>query len=144
MKFLGVSHSNSLKPRRVFVPQRQVSKTSSLSMGQVVETDKSREDLSMSQEYARSESMNQLNNFDSVAKKTEELSIMPPSISGTIAKAIDDKLNQFEQQKDGTKPYTGCMENNLESLVQVGSQHVDGKKKVQFLVASTFITKGNV
>lgn len=113
-------------------------------MGQVVETDKSREDLSMSQEYARSESMNQLNNFDSVAKKTEESSIMPPSISGTIAKAIDDKLNQFEQQKDGTKPYTGCMENNLESLVQVGSQHVDGKKKVQFLVASTFITKGNV
>ncbi|PON59792.1 Dual specificity protein kinase TTK [Parasponia andersonii] len=136
---IGEMQSNSLGPRRILVPQRQVSKKSASGVGPL----ESRDLVSVSEGHAVKDSIMQVKRVTTVAKETQEdASITPPSISDTITKAFDENLNPFDGQRNQTKPITGCKDNNPMSLSNVESQDVDGRKKVQFSVASKAISQG--
>ncbi|VVA13662.1 PREDICTED: serine/threonine-kinase [Prunus dulcis] len=128
---LGVMQSNSIKPRRMVVPQRGASKSSASSVAPLIDTKKSREVASMSEGNAAKDSTVQPNNMPTVVKETQEdACITPFSSSGASTQTFDEHLNPFDGRIDQIKP--GGKDNNQMCPVNFESQLIDGKKKVQF------------
>ena len=144
-EFSGAMQSNSIGPRRILVPQREVSKKSASNVGPLEDSRKSREVVSASVGHTVRDSIMQIKRTTNVAKETQEdASITPPSISGTITKAFDENLNPFDGQRDQIKPMTGCKDNNPMSVSHAEPGYNDGQKKVQFSIASKTISQGNI
>lgn len=127
------------------VPQREMSRSSVSRVGPLVDTKKSREVVTASQDLAVKDSDMQLKDMATVVKETQEdASITPPSLSGTISKNFDENLNPFDMHKDQMKSNTDCKGSNALSLLHSESQPIDGQKKVQFAIASSATSQGNV
>lgn len=139
----GVMQSNSIKPRRMVVPQRGASKSSASSVAPLIDTKKSREVASMSEGNAAKDSTVQPNNMPTVVKEThEDACITPFSSSGASTQTFDEHLNPFDGQIDQIKP--GGKDNNQMRPVNFESQQIDGKKKVQFSTGSIATPLGNI
>uniref|UniRef100_A0A803NL94 Uncharacterized protein n=1 Tax=Cannabis sativa TaxID=3483 RepID=A0A803NL94_CANSA len=87
--------SNSIGPRRILVPQRPVFAKSAPSSGNLDESRKSREVVSVSEDHR--DSVMQMKRTTAIAKDSQEDELTtPPSNSGTITRAFDDNLNPYE------------------------------------------------
>ncbi|KAF5739679.1 hypothetical protein HS088_TW12G00888 [Tripterygium wilfordii] len=93
---LGTMQSSSIGPRRMFVPQREASRSSASNVGFKVDTKKSHDVVSPSQSHALKEPMARPKTAATVVGKTlEDASITTPSISSTLTKTFDDGINPF-------------------------------------------------
>ncbi|XP_068304334.1 serine/threonine-protein kinase MPS1 [Pyrus communis] len=136
---LGVMQSNSIRPRRMVLPQRSVSKSADSSVAPLIESKQLRDAASMSQGNTAKDSIAQPNNM----KETQEdASITPFSTSGVSTQTFDERLNPFDAQIDQAKIGVSGKDNNLMSPLHLESQQIDGKKKVQFSTGSVPIPQG--
>lgn len=140
-KYLGVMQSNSIRPRRMVLPQRSVSKSADSSVAPLIESKQLRDAASMSQGNIAKDSIAQPNNM----KETQEdASITPFSTSGVSTQTFDERLNPFDAQIDQAKIGVSGTDNNLMSPLHLESQQIDGKKKVQFSTGSIPISQGKL
>ncbi|KAF3445706.1 hypothetical protein FNV43_RR10882 [Rhamnella rubrinervis] len=140
---IGTLQSNGIRPRRSVVPQREVCRSSVSRVGSLVDTKKSREVVSTSQDLVVKDSDMQLKDMATVAKETQEdASVTPPSLSGTITKNFGENINPFDMHKDQIKSNIDCNGSNRMSLLHSESQPIDVQKKVQFAIARSANSQG--
>ncbi|XP_057987022.1 serine/threonine-protein kinase MPS1 isoform X2 [Hevea brasiliensis] len=115
----------SIKPRRTLVPQCEASKTAVSDVDPKAGMKKPEHVIPVS--LTVKDSIMQTKNPAAVIRETQEESITPPSISGTITKTFDENFNPSVLQKVQSTSIIDCKENNpMSSLL------VDGKRRVQF------------
>jgi hypothetical protein len=141
----GAAQSNILRPRRMLVPQREVSRTSDSSVGPMVGAKKSQDVVSLRQGHMAKDSVVATKNAATVLGETQdEASITPPSISGTITKPFDKSFNPFDVQRDQPKFVTGCKDDKVMPLLHGEFQNTDEHKKVQVSIGSNAVSHGNI
>ncbi|XP_059453911.1 serine/threonine-protein kinase MPS1 isoform X2 [Corylus avellana] len=139
---IGPAQSNILRPRRMLVPQREVSRTSDSSVGPMVDAKKSQDVVSLRQGHMAKGSIVATKSAATVLGETQDdASITPPSISGTITKTFDESFNQFDVQRDQPKFVTGCKDDRAMPLLHGESQNADGHKKVQLSIGSNAVSQ---
>lgn len=128
---LGTVHSN-IRPRRMMVPQREVSRNSTLNVGSDVENKKSQE-LSLSKVQSE-ESCAHRNSSISMIREGQEDALITPPVSGSCYNAPDKGCNSFNAKECHLDAMTNCKDKVANAIhsVPVESQNVDGQKKVQF------------
>lgn len=137
--------SNSIMPKRSLVPKREASKCLGTSASINVDTDKSKDMVSLSHGHAVKDPISQIKNeaATAVAEAQEDASITPPSISGTSTNTFDENFNPFDAQRDHSKLAIGCKENNPLTLSHLEPQHDQGQRKVRFSVGNSTSCQGN-
>lgn len=141
----GPAQSNILRPRRMLVPQREVSRSSDSSVGPMVDAKKSQDVVSLRQGHMAKDSTVATKNAATVLGETQDdASITPPSISGTITKTFDESFNRFDVQRDQPQFVTGHKEDKVMPLLGGESRKTDGHKKVQLSIGSNAVSQGNI
>ncbi|XP_028757490.1 probable serine/threonine-protein kinase mps1 isoform X2 [Neltuma alba] len=132
---LGTVQSN-IRPRRMMVPQREVSRNSTLKVGANLDNKKSQE-ISLSKVQSEMESSAHGNSTTSMIREgQEDVLVTPPSVSGSCNNALDQVCNSFNAQECHLNEMTNCKDKIAMHSLPVESQNVDGQKKVQFLVGN--------
>ncbi|XP_065880369.1 serine/threonine-protein kinase MPS1 isoform X2 [Euphorbia lathyris] len=128
---LGVTQSNTLKPRRTLVPRREISRSSVSDM----ELKKSQVGISSSQGQGLKDSIEQIKNpVAAVMETQEDASITPPSICGTITN-FNNSYKTSDLQRHHSEFVSDDRENNPMPSSHVESQLNDIKRKVRFSMA---------
>ncbi|KAM7514941.1 hypothetical protein LguiA_004524 [Lonicera macranthoides] len=142
---LGMMQSNSIRARRLLVPQRETSKSSNLNTGSLADSEKNQDKFASSQRVR--DSISQTKSMISVLAETQEdASITPPSMSGTIMSTREESFKPFDAQRGQSRYTTGGQNNDTVSSSLVVSEHVpsvDGQKKVQFALENNAKSQGN-
>ncbi|KAJ4963104.1 hypothetical protein NE237_023043 [Protea cynaroides] len=127
---LGTMQCESLRPRRVLVPQREPKKGN----------DESQDTVSSRQANAAHDLIAERQNVISVAGECpDDSSITPPSFTATVTQTHDQNLEPFGVKRDKTKLDLDGRNDDGVSSSCVVSQHlpaVDGPKKVQISLGS--------
>ncbi|KAH9756864.1 serine/threonine-protein kinase MPS1 [Citrus sinensis] len=136
---LGSMQSNSIMPKRSLVPKREASRCLGTSVDINVDTDKSKDMVSLSHGHAVKDPISQIKNeaATAVAETQEDASITPPSILGTRTNTFDENFNPFDAQRDHSKLSIGCKENNSLTLAHLEPPHDQGQRKVRFSVGNS-------
>lgn len=134
MFILGTMPTYSIKPRRILVPECEISKAAVSDIDPKAGMKKSERVIP----FDLKDSTMQCKNPAAVME-TQEESITPPSISGTITKTLDENFNPPDVQKSQSPSIVDCKENNPMSLL-----HVDGKRRVQFSVVKNANSQGSI
>lgn len=137
--------SNSIMPKRSLVPKREASRCLGTSVDINVDTDKSKDMVSLSHGHAVKDPISQIKNeaATAVAETQEDASITPPSILGTRTNTFDENFNPFDAQRDHSKLSIGCKENNSLTLAHLEPPHDQGQRKVRFSVGNSTSCQGN-
>ncbi|XP_022141543.1 serine/threonine-protein kinase MPS1 isoform X2 [Momordica charantia] len=130
---LGVTQSNSIRPRRLLVPQREVSRNPRSQSG-VEENVKEHENVVK-------DLIEQTKSTMTIIGETQDESITPPSISGLMTKSFDGSFPP-DAHRDEPVRGAGCQSRKASSTLNTGSQHVDGQKMVRFSITSNKISQG--
>ncbi|KAJ7965615.1 Kinase family protein [Quillaja saponaria] len=140
---LGTMQSNSIRPRRMLVPQSEVSKSSTLNVGSGVDTNKSQNVISLSCRQGEKESAAQVKNpASAVGQSQEDATITPPLISGTLTKTFDEGFNPFYAQEHHPKAVSDCKDKIIMPSLHVESQNIDSQKKAQFSTGNNATSRG--
>ncbi|XP_022993812.1 probable serine/threonine-protein kinase mps1 isoform X1 [Cucurbita maxima] len=125
----GVTQSNSLRPRRLLVPQREVSRNPR-SEARLAE--------SVSRDHAVKDLIEQTKSTMTIIGETQDESITRPSMSGLMTKSFDGSFIS-DAHRDELVRGVGCQSRSTSSALNTGSQHVDGQKMVRFSVKTNKI-----
>lgn len=136
---------SDIRPRRAIIPQREVSRSSTLQIGPTVDIKKS-QDISLSKgQSEKEESLAHRNSTSSVTGEgQEDASITPLSFSGNSSKAFDGGCNPFHAQECHLNAMPSCNDKIIMHSLQVESQNVDCQKKVQFSFGNNAAAVGNL
>ncbi|KAI9107066.1 hypothetical protein K1719_022594 [Acacia pycnantha] len=138
---LGTVQSN-IRPRRMMVPQHEVSRNSTLKVGPNVDDKKSQE-ISSSKVQSEMESCAHRNSTTSMIREgQEDVSITPTSVSGSCYNELDKGCNPLNAQDCHLNVTTNCKDKVVTHSLPVESQNVDGQKKVQFSVGNNTTAQG--
>ncbi|KAI4307313.1 hypothetical protein L6164_030516 [Bauhinia variegata] len=133
---IGAMQSNNIRPRRMVVPQREASRSSTSNVGPAADAKKS-QDMSLSLRWSEKDSLLHKKNTESViGVGQEDASITPPSIAGSFTNTFDEGCNPFEAQERHPKEMANCEDKNNVPSLQVEYQNEDVQKKVQFAIRS--------
>ncbi|CAK9327750.1 unnamed protein product [Citrullus colocynthis] len=137
---LGVTQSNNIRPRRLLVPQREVSRNPR-SEARLAESVKEPEvEVSLSQDHVVKDLIEQTKSTMTIIGETEDESITRPSISGLMTKSFDGSFAP-DTHRDEPVRGAGCQSRSTSSALNTGSQHVDGQKMVRFSVKTNKISQ---
>lgn len=136
-----MTQSNSIRPRRLLVPQREVSRNPR-SEARLAESVKEPEvEVSLSQDHVVKDLIEQTKSTMTIIGETEDESITRPSISGLMTKSFDGSFAP-DAHRDELVRGAGCQSRRTSSALNTGSQHVDGQKMVRFSVKTNKISQG--
>ncbi|XP_023520413.1 protein kinase 3 isoform X1 [Cucurbita pepo subsp. pepo] len=138
---LGVTQTNSIRPRRLLVPQREVSRNPRSQAGLAENVKEPENEVSLSQNHAVKDLIEQTKSTMTIIGETPDESVTPPSISGLMTKSFDGSFAP-DAHRDELVHGAGCQSRNVSSALNAGSQHVDGQKMVRFSVNSNKTSQG--
>lgn len=127
-----MTQSNSIRPRRLLVPQREVSRNPR-SEARLAE--------SVSRDHAVKDLIEQTKSTMTIIGETQDESITRPSMSGLMTKSFDGSFTS-DGHRDEFVRGVGCQSRSTSSALNSGSQHVDGQKMVRFSVKTNKIYQG--
>uniref|UniRef100_A0A9I9CFZ6 Protein kinase domain-containing protein n=1 Tax=Cucumis melo TaxID=3656 RepID=A0A9I9CFZ6_CUCME len=133
---LGVTQSNSIRPRRLLVPQRGVSRNPRSESVEEPETE-----LSLSQDHVVKDLIEQTKSTMTIIGESQDESITRPSISGLMTKSFDGS-SAPDIHRDELVRGAGCQSRSTSSALNTGSQQVNGQKMVRFSVKTNKISQG--
>ncbi|GFS41776.1 putative protein kinase 1 [Actinidia rufa] len=143
---LGMMQSNTIKPRRSVVPQRETSKGSASDLGPAVDLKKSQDEVFRSHDSRIGDCFSQTQNVVPVVLENQaDASITPPSMSGTITNTYEDISKPFGVQRDQSRSFADNRNSVGVASALVQSRHVplvDGQKKVQFSLGNNARSQG--
>ncbi|KAH7843619.1 hypothetical protein Vadar_018830 [Vaccinium darrowii] len=136
----GTMQSNNVRPRRVWVPQRETTKSSASNLGPTEGPRKTE------QEVPGNDSITQTVNTGPVLCETQlDASVTLPSICGTNTNTCEVGIKPFDEKRDHPRNFADDKSNETVTSLLVESQHVpivDGQKKVQFSFGSNSRSRG--
>lgn len=140
--FSGKMQTTTIGPRRSVAPQRQASRNSRLVTGSTAEGQRSQDVVTLSHSLAANTLTHDTSNLaTSVAGESiENVSITPPSVSGTINNMFGENIPSHKQMHFGKSAVDNA---GLESNLDVGSHNENVQKKFQSLTGSTIASQGN-
>ncbi|KAH7861924.1 hypothetical protein Vadar_032694 [Vaccinium darrowii] len=137
---LGTMQSNNVRPRRVWVPQREATKSSASNLGPTEDPRKTE------QEVLGNDSITQTVNTGVVLCETQlDASVTLPSICGTNTNTCEVGIKPFDEKRDHPRNFADDKSNETVTSLLAESQHVpmvDGQKKVQFSFRSNSRSQG--
>ncbi|KAL2467512.1 putative protein kinase 1 [Forsythia ovata] len=141
---LGTSQSNSVRPRRLMVPQRGTSKESNLNPHPVFDAKKSNEEISPS--HRLMDTTSQSKKVVSVSGDTQEdAPISPPSEWGSTINTHEGNFKPCNDHGDQHQPFPGSRSNNTVAPLVIEPEHVplsEVQKKVRFASENYARTQG--
>lgn len=139
--------SNNIRPRRTFVPQRQISKSSASKLGPTFDLDKYQDEVFGGRSHGVGDFIAQtVNEVPGVNEDQIDASITPPSMSGTITNTFGESGKASDIQQDQSIFFADNKCNSAATSLLVDSQHVPvvgGQKKVQFSLGNNARSHGN-
>ena len=136
-----MTQTNSIRPRRLLVPQREVSRNPRSQAGLAENVKEPENEVSLSQNHAVKDLIEQTKSTMTIIGETPDESVTPPSISGLMTKSFDGSFAP-DAHRDELVHGAGCQSRNVSSALNAGSQHVDGQKMVRFSVNSNKTSQG--
>lgn len=136
-----MTQSNSIRPRRLLVPQREVSRNPRSQAGRAESVKESENEVSLSQDHEVKDLIEQTKSTMTIIGETQDESITPPSISGLMTKSFDGSFPSDDHRDEPVRG-AGCQSRNASSALNTGSQHVVGQKMVHFSVKSKKTSQG--
>ncbi|XP_022880184.1 protein kinase 3-like isoform X2 [Olea europaea var. sylvestris] len=140
---LGMLQSNSIRPRRLAVPQRVTSKESDLNPHPTFDAKKSNEEILLSHRLMGSKS--QSKKVVSVAVDAQEVAaVSPPSEWGSTINTHEENFKPSNVHGDQSQPFTGSRSNDAVASLVIEPEHVqlsEVQKKVHFASESYAIAQ---
>ena len=137
MLVLGIMQkNNSIKPRRMLIPQREASRSVASNVDPTTGAKKSQDVVPLSKD-----SISETKNPVTVIRETHEDASPFP---GTNSKTFDESSNPFDAQREQPESVIATKEDNQTPRTCVESQLVEGKRKVQFATVNKATSQGNI
>lgn len=139
-----MTQSNSIRPRRLLVPQREVSRNPRSQAGHAESVKEPENQVSLSQDHVVKDLIEQTKSTMTIIGDTQDETITPPSISGLMTKSFDRSFAP-DAHRDELVRGGGCRSRNVSALnlgsqhLNIGSQHVE--KMVRFSDTSNKISQ---